>query len=602
MAYTRQEFINDKTIIKAEHFIHIEEGIANSQEKLVSGTNIKTVNGESILGSGNITVEADVDLSNTQEKLVSGTNIKTINGKSVLGSGDIVIETDVDLSSKQDTLVSGSNIKTINGQSILGEGDITIEGGSADLSNMQEKLVSGTNIKTINGQSILGSGNITIEGGSGSGSGGGGTADSVEWNNVQFNAGAEEIVITYDESHLDANAEMLKYDPPANIEDLLGASVVVYVDGEPHNVTIYPQIFSYEGTNSGTEVPGDDYDPNVHVLLGDASSTLGVSPGSIYIDNIEQCYIVMNTITISGKSLLPGIYITPSKSGNIWIESITYTPYSMQKLPVECIPQEVMDSIGYLKEGEYEIGALWSEILLDWWGTEGELSGPVSTIYAFETTPKTEYPYYVAVCLSDGTLVGTPKVFTCKTVVNDGNTDYYFGDDIYGRSTYIMNNGFSIMIIGMPYNGGFLGSVRVDDDSDNATITHVNFFNTFGITEETLGEHTITDLKIQFAEAKPVYKTIDPNFMPAKSVTVTLTADGWVGEVIPYTQEVSVPGITEDTFGMVGVADSATTEEYTAATKAQLRKTGQKKGVLTISCYSSKPSIDIPITVSGLWN
>ena len=52
------------------------------QEILVSGENIKTINGESVLGSGNI---------NLQPTLVSGTNIKRINGKDILGSGNITI-------------------------------------------------------------------------------------------------------------------------------------------------------------------------------------------------------------------------------------------------------------------------------------------------------------------------------------------------------------------------------------------------------------------------------------------------------------------------------------------------------------------------------
>ena len=52
------------------------------QDALISGTNIKTVNSTSLLGSGNIAV---------QPTLVSGTNIKTVNGNSLLGSGDVTI-------------------------------------------------------------------------------------------------------------------------------------------------------------------------------------------------------------------------------------------------------------------------------------------------------------------------------------------------------------------------------------------------------------------------------------------------------------------------------------------------------------------------------
>lgn len=58
---------------------------------------------------------------NLQKELVSGTNIKTINNESLLGSGNISV---------QPTLVSGTNIKTINNESILGEGNISITPGS----------------------------------------------------------------------------------------------------------------------------------------------------------------------------------------------------------------------------------------------------------------------------------------------------------------------------------------------------------------------------------------------------------------------------------------------------------------------------------------
>ena len=61
---------------------HVHPSDTSKQATLVSGTNIKTVNSESLLGSGNIAV---------QPTLVSGTNIKTINSTSLLGSGNIAI-------------------------------------------------------------------------------------------------------------------------------------------------------------------------------------------------------------------------------------------------------------------------------------------------------------------------------------------------------------------------------------------------------------------------------------------------------------------------------------------------------------------------------
>jgi hypothetical protein len=57
-----------------------------------------------------------------QDTLVSGTNIKTINSSSLLGSGDVAV---------QETLVSGTNIKTLNSESLLGSGNIEITASPA---------------------------------------------------------------------------------------------------------------------------------------------------------------------------------------------------------------------------------------------------------------------------------------------------------------------------------------------------------------------------------------------------------------------------------------------------------------------------------------
>lgn len=117
-----------------------------------STVDLKTIDGETILGKGNIEV--------------SHPELKTINGTSLVGSGDIQV---------QATLTSGTNIKTLNGSSLLGSGNITIEQptfktinnntitGSGNIS-VQPTLTSGTNIKTINGSSILGSGDLAISG------------------------------------------------------------------------------------------------------------------------------------------------------------------------------------------------------------------------------------------------------------------------------------------------------------------------------------------------------------------------------------------------------------------------------------------------------
>ena len=103
----------------------------------------------------------NISLSQKQDTLVSGVNIKTINGNEITGTGDIVIEGGngniVELTQSEynaiipdsDTLylISDSSInttlKTINGESIIGEGDIKIDvdlTGYAKLSYVDEQI------------------------------------------------------------------------------------------------------------------------------------------------------------------------------------------------------------------------------------------------------------------------------------------------------------------------------------------------------------------------------------------------------------------------------------------------------------------------------
>ena len=124
------------------------------QEKLVSGTNIKTINSNSILGSGNISVgtitaiqangtsvatsgTANIPAASTSAYGVTKLSSSTSSTSTTLAATASAVKSAYDLANgKQEKLVSGTNIKTINGTSILGSGDITIEGGGSSDSSM----------------------------------------------------------------------------------------------------------------------------------------------------------------------------------------------------------------------------------------------------------------------------------------------------------------------------------------------------------------------------------------------------------------------------------------------------------------------------------
>lgn len=129
---------------------HVHPTDTSRQATLVSGTNIKTINGTSILGSGDLTVGGSTvfyrEYGNgnvsTGKLTIDGTDYEIwaysqpskatstplMDGTAAIGNSDRyaaenhVHPTDT---SRQATLVSGTNIKTVNGTSLLGSGNIS---------------------------------------------------------------------------------------------------------------------------------------------------------------------------------------------------------------------------------------------------------------------------------------------------------------------------------------------------------------------------------------------------------------------------------------------------------------------------------------------
>lgn len=125
-----------------------------SPYKLESGLTIKTINGQPILGSGNITIDGNsiglgtalyyLGVTETNLSDESTSPVVVINGVSKTATSGAVVFYDnkefifngerweelgypTNLDKKQDELISGQNIKTINGETLLGPGNITIK-------------------------------------------------------------------------------------------------------------------------------------------------------------------------------------------------------------------------------------------------------------------------------------------------------------------------------------------------------------------------------------------------------------------------------------------------------------------------------------------
>lgn len=162
--------------------------LAGKQATLVSGTNIKTINGNTILGSGDLSL-VGVGETNTSSNLGSGQGLAApksgtdlpfkslvagTNVTLVPTANDITINAGVDTST---LLVKANNLSDVQSAATsranLGLGNVdntsdinkpvsTLQ--AASIATKQNTLISGTNIKTINGATILGSGDLVVTG------------------------------------------------------------------------------------------------------------------------------------------------------------------------------------------------------------------------------------------------------------------------------------------------------------------------------------------------------------------------------------------------------------------------------------------------------
>ena len=144
--------------------------INTKQDLLVSGTNIKTVNGNSLLGSGNISISPQGIYPCTTASTFSDIYSAYYTSKllPVFDDGNGNKYYPVDLAQSSPNTIQFASIREDSSgvQMYVEYVDSTDLWSGYSKGYIQEKLVSGTNIKTINNTSILGSGDLTISGSS----------------------------------------------------------------------------------------------------------------------------------------------------------------------------------------------------------------------------------------------------------------------------------------------------------------------------------------------------------------------------------------------------------------------------------------------------
>ena len=154
------------------------------QDTLVSGTNIKTINGTSVLGSGNIAISSAVAWGGVTGTLSNQTDLQTAldgkvdentaitgatktkvtyDSKGLVTAGADATTADI-ADSTNKRYVTDAQLVVVGNTSGTNTGDNAVNSLYSGLAaSKQDTLVSNTNIKTINSTSVLGSGNISVE-------------------------------------------------------------------------------------------------------------------------------------------------------------------------------------------------------------------------------------------------------------------------------------------------------------------------------------------------------------------------------------------------------------------------------------------------------
>lgn len=195
---------------------------------------LKTVNGNELLGEGDVAIDTGVESLNGQKGAL---NLKTVNGNELTGEGNIEIQAGVESVNGETGAVK---IKSVNGQSLMGEGDVPVDVGVETLNGQKGDL----KIKSVNGADMLGEGNVAIDTGveSLNGQKGALTLKTINGNeltgdgNIEIKAGSDDVIVLDGLTQEEVKAIYDKLDktkvPDAVFVYLNSYSFRTYWDGE----------------------------------------------------------------------------------------------------------------------------------------------------------------------------------------------------------------------------------------------------------------------------------------------------------------------------------------------------------------------------------
>lgn len=154
LEYLEDHTVTPEQLAETVAVLATKDELSEKQDTLISGKNIKTLNGESLLGSGNI----ELDLSEYAKQA----DLETLTAE-VIANEEVTAAALNDLNDKIAEVEAGAQTITIDAElSDSSENPVQNKAVTNELNKKQDTLESGTSIKTINGESLLGSGNLVV--------------------------------------------------------------------------------------------------------------------------------------------------------------------------------------------------------------------------------------------------------------------------------------------------------------------------------------------------------------------------------------------------------------------------------------------------------
>ena len=81
------------------------------------------------------------------------------------------------------------------------------------------------------------------------------------------------------------------------------------------------------------------------------------------------------------------------------------------------------------------------------------------------------------------------------------------------------------------------------------------------------------------------------------SVNASASLNNWSGSSAPYTNSVTINGVTATNIVEVGLSSNANDDQVKACMSASIAKITQASGSITLYAYGTKPTTNIPLSV-----